>query len=86
MVFSEYHFAGMPPVLDKIKAGCAQRLPDGLMCRTFGMLEHFRLVLPLAVKFRQFHLVRLPVTPYSQCQVEIGMEIIRHRIAVIEVV
>ena len=42
--------------------------------------------LPLAVKFRLFHLVRLPVTPYAQCQVEIGMEIIRHRIAVIEVV
>lgn len=55
----------MPPVFDKIKAGFAQRLPDGLVCRTFGMLEHFRFVLPLAVKFRQFNLVRLPVTPYA---------------------
>ena len=86
MVFSEYHLTGMPPVFDEIETGCAQRLTDSLVCGTFGMFEHFRSVLALAIRLGCLHLIRLLVTAYSQCQVEIGIEIVGHRIAVVEVV
>ena len=86
MVFTEYHFPGMPPVFDKVKTGFAQCLPDGLVCSPFRILELFRSVLFLAGKFGQLHLIRLLVAAYSESQVEISVEIIRHRVAVIEVV
>ena len=85
-ILTENEFAGVSLTCDKVKTGFTQCLPQCLVCHPFGMLEHFRLILSLAGEFRQFHFVRLPVTAYAQCQVEIGMEIIRHGIAVIEVV
>ena len=50
------------------------------------MLELFRSVLLLAGKFRQLHFIRLLVAAYSESQVEIGVEVVRHRVAVIEVI
>ncbi len=82
----EYHLADMPPVFDEAEPCRTQCLSQGLVRRTFGMLEHFRFALPFAGEFRQFHLVRFPVTADAQCQVEIGMEIVRHGIAVVEVI
>ena len=57
MVFPEYHLADMPPVFDETEPCRTQCLPQGLVRRTFGVLEHFLLLLSLAGEFRQFHLV-----------------------------
>ena len=59
MVFPEYHLADMPPVFDEAEPCRTQCLPQSLVRRAFGMLEHIRLVLSLAGEFRQFHLVLL---------------------------
>ena len=48
------------------------------------MLEYLRLV--FAAESGRFHLVRLFVTSDSERQVKVGMEIVRHGVAVIEIV
>jgi len=48
------------------------------------MLEYLRLV--FAAEFGRFHLVRLFVTSDSERQVKVGVKIVRHGVAVIEIV
>ena len=74
----------MFPAFDEAEPCLAQCLTHRLVCRSFGMREHFGAI--LSRKFRPFHFIRLPVTADSEGEVEIGMEIVCHRIAVIKIV
>ena len=84
-VFSEYHFALQSLAVMKTEVCTAQCLAYCLVCSTFGVLEYIGF-LAFTIQFWQFYLVWLLIGADSQCKVEVGAEVVGHRIAIIEVI
>ena len=74
----------MLPALDETETRLAQCLTHCLVCRSFGMPEHFRTV--FSRNLRQFHPIRLSVAADSEREIEVGVEIVGHGVAFIEIV
>ena len=74
----------MSPTLDEAEPGLAQCLAHSLVYRSFGKPEYFRTV--FSRNLRQFHPVGLSVAADSEREIEVGVEIVGHGVAFIEIV
>ena len=85
MICSVDLISGMPPALYKVETAFSKSLPDSPVRRTFGMPECLWLR-AFHAEFRKHDLVGCAPFANAESQIEVGAEVVGHRVAVVIVV